>query len=78
MNPLQSSQSFIRALKSPSDPPHPGSPSKVEIARQAWENAAPYIPCKGEIIAEWVLSRFLKERDYDLYDIFPPFSFFSL
>lgn len=59
---LQSSQSFVRALKAPSDPPQPDGPSKVEIARQAWENTSFYVPNKGEVIVEWLLTKLLKDK----------------
>jgi hypothetical protein len=65
MDPLQSSQSFVRALKAFLDPPYPGSPSKIEIARQAWDDAAFYVPSKGEIITDWILSSLLKEKGHD-------------
>jgi hypothetical protein len=72
MDSLQSSQSFVRALKAPSDPPHPGGPLKVEIARQAWDNTSFYVPNKGEVIVEWLLSKLMKERANNLYVVHNP------
>lgn len=57
-----SSQDFIRALKSNSDPPVPGGLSKVEIAQQAWNNPSFYVPSKAEVIADWVLTRLVKDK----------------
>ncbi len=62
MEPFHSSQGFVRALKSSSDPPFPEGPLKIEIARQAWDNKAFYVPRKEEVIADWVLTRLLKEK----------------
>ncbi|PCH33433.1 hypothetical protein WOLCODRAFT_147530 [Wolfiporia cocos MD-104 SS10] len=58
----RSAQEFIRALKAPSDPPNPDGPSKVELARAAWDDTAFYLPNKGELIAEWLLTRLLKDK----------------
>jgi hypothetical protein len=62
MDYLQSAQSFVRALKAPADPPIPGAPLKIDIARQAWNTPTFAIPNKGEVILEWIFSKFLKER----------------
>lgn len=59
---FQSAQEFIRALRAPSDPPHAGGPYKVELAQQAWDNASFYIPNKGEVIVDWLLTRLLKDK----------------
>ncbi|PSR71300.1 hypothetical protein EW026_g399 [Hermanssonia centrifuga] len=60
-----SAQEFIRALKAPSDPPHPDGLSKVDIARQAWDDTSLYVPNKEEAITDWILTRFLKDKDKD-------------
>ncbi|PFH50737.1 hypothetical protein AMATHDRAFT_144471 [Amanita thiersii Skay4041] len=60
---LQSSQDFVRALKSPSDPPTAGGPLKIEIAQSVWNNDFFYVPSKAEVVADWVLSKFLKEKE---------------
>lgn len=57
-----SAQDFIRALKASSDPPHPGSPSKIKLAQNAWDDNGFYLPNKGEVIVEWLLTRFLKDK----------------
>ncbi|KAK0465330.1 Urb2/Npa2 family-domain-containing protein [Desarmillaria tabescens] len=62
MESFRSSQGFVRALKSSSDPPSPEGPLKIDIARQAWDNKTFYVPRKEEVIADWVLSRLLKEK----------------
>ncbi|TFY72617.1 hypothetical protein EVG20_g369 [Dentipellis fragilis] len=64
-NYLQSSQIFVRALKAPSDPPKPGDPTKIEIARQAWNTTSFRVPNKGETIVEFLLTRLLKDRIRD-------------
>lgn len=63
---IQSSQSFVRALKAPSDPPHPGGQSKIELAREAWDNTSFYVPNKGEVIADWLLSKLLKDKGREM------------
>ncbi|TFY75108.1 hypothetical protein EWM64_g8905, partial [Hericium alpestre] len=62
MEYLQSSQSFVRALKAPNDPPKDGDPLKIEIARQAWDAPSFHVPNKGETIVDWLLTRLLKDR----------------
>jgi hypothetical protein len=59
-------QNFIRSLKAPSDPPKPGGPSKIEIARQAWDDDSYSIPNKAETISEFILTKLLKEKDKKL------------
>lgn len=68
----QNAQDFIRALKASSDPPHVGGPSKIDIAREAWENNHLYVPNKAEAIVEWLLTRLLKDRARDRYDFLAP------
>ena len=63
---IQSSQSFIRALKAPSDPPYVGGLKKIELAREAWDNTAFYVPNKEEAIADWLLSKLLKDKDREM------------
>lgn len=71
-----SSQGFVRALKAHSDPPAPGGPFKIEIARQAWDDFSFYVPSKAEVIVDWILSKFLKEKAKEPYvyfsHLFPP------
>ncbi|KAI0757227.1 Urb2/Npa2 family-domain-containing protein [Daedaleopsis nitida] len=62
MHTPQNAQDFIRALKASSDPPHAGGPLKVDIARQAWDDAHLYVPNKAEAIVDWLLSRLLKDK----------------
>ncbi|KAK7463828.1 hypothetical protein VKT23_005765 [Stygiomarasmius scandens] len=60
---FQTTQDFVRALKSSSDPPAPDGPTKIEIARASWDDSSLYAPRKGEVIADWILGVFLKEKD---------------
>ncbi|KIJ49734.1 hypothetical protein M422DRAFT_27511 [Sphaerobolus stellatus SS14] len=62
MEALGSSQDFVRALKSSSDPPSNGSPLKIQLARLAWDNTSFYIPRKAGVILEWLFTRFQKEK----------------
>ena len=62
MASAQSSQSFVRALKAPSDPPQPDGPHKVEIAREAWDDTSFYVPSKEEVIVDWLLTKLLKDK----------------
>ncbi|KAG5648160.1 hypothetical protein DXG03_006114 [Asterophora parasitica] len=66
MASVQTSQGFVRALKAASDPPTTGGPSKIKIAREAWDDASFYVPNKAEVVVEWVLSKFLKEKDKEI------------
>lgn len=59
---LQSSQAFVRALKAPSDPPSAGGPSKLAIASAAWSKPDFRTLNKDEVIVEWLLGKFAKER----------------
>ncbi|KAJ7492845.1 Urb2/Npa2 family-domain-containing protein [Mycena latifolia] len=56
------SQAVYHALKAPSDPPTPGGPLKIQIASSAWADKSLYMPNKGEVIVEWVLTRLLKDK----------------
>ncbi|KAJ7786075.1 Urb2/Npa2 family-domain-containing protein [Mycena metata] len=56
------SQAVYHALKAPSDPPRVGGPFKIDIASSAWEDKSLYMPNKGEVIAEWILTKFLKDK----------------
>lgn len=55
-------QEFIRALKASSDPPVAGGRTKIEIARHAWDDNAFFLPSKAQVIADWLLSTFLKDK----------------
>ncbi|KAF5377547.1 hypothetical protein D9615_005195 [Tricholomella constricta] len=66
MTSVQTSQGFVRSLKAASDPPVPGGPLKIEIARQVWDDAAFYVPNKAEVVVEWILNKFLKEKDREI------------
>jgi hypothetical protein len=55
-------QSFVRALKAPTDPPRPAGPLKIEIARGVWDTSSFYVPNKGELIVDWILARLLKDK----------------
>jgi len=55
-------QEFIRALKASSNPPVPGGRTKIEIARRAWDDNTFFLPSKAQVIAEWLLSTFLKDK----------------
>ncbi|OJA09101.1 hypothetical protein AZE42_02578 [Rhizopogon vesiculosus] len=57
-----SAQSFVRLLKAPTDPPNPDSPPKIHIACTAWDDTTLHIPNKHELIAEFILTRLLKDK----------------
>ncbi|KAH9937475.1 Urb2/Npa2 family-domain-containing protein [Fomitopsis serialis] len=59
---LGSAQDFIKTLKAHSDPPHANGPSKIELAREAWDNASFLFPNKDEVIVDWLLTRLLKDK----------------
>ncbi|KAJ6574877.1 Urb2/Npa2 family-domain-containing protein [Mycena capillaripes] len=56
------SQALYHALKAPSDPPRVGGPSKIHIASTAWDDKSLYMPNKGEVMVEWILTKFLKDK----------------
>lgn len=62
MAEILSSQELIRALKAPSDPPVDRGPTKIHIARRAWDNNAFLFPSKAQVIADWLLSVLLKDK----------------
>ena len=59
---LQSSESFVRALKSSTDPTYENGPTKIQIARMGWESCTLYVPRKAGLIMEWIFTRFHKEK----------------
>ncbi|KZS96149.1 hypothetical protein SISNIDRAFT_494280 [Sistotremastrum niveocremeum HHB9708] len=61
--PLSSSEAFIKYLKAPSDPPSGHESPKISVARAAWDSRDFYVPSKGEVITDWILTSFLKTRD---------------
>ncbi|KAJ6519597.1 Urb2/Npa2 family-domain-containing protein [Mycena sanguinolenta] len=56
------SQVVYHALKAPSDPPRAGGPSKIQIASTAWEDRSLYMPNKGQVISDWILTKLLKDK----------------
>jgi hypothetical protein len=66
MTGIQSSQNFVRTLKSQNDPPAPGGPLKIALAEQAWEDTIFRVPNKEEVIVDWLLTKWLKEKPSDL------------
>jgi hypothetical protein len=58
-----SAQSFVRALKAPSDPPLPEEQHKIEMARKAWDDMSFYVPGKGELIVDWLFTKLLKDKE---------------
>ncbi|KAG5341373.1 hypothetical protein C0989_011084 [Termitomyces sp. Mn162] len=66
MTSIDTPQAFIRALKAPSDPPAQGGRLKIEIARQIWDDSSFLVPNKAEVVVDWILSKFLKEKDYEI------------
>lgn len=44
-------------------PPQPGGPLKIQLADEAWRLHSFYVPSKAELLAEWILSRLLKDRE---------------
>ncbi|KAL1728911.1 hypothetical protein EV714DRAFT_170414, partial [Schizophyllum commune] len=63
MSAIKTAQDFVRALKAPNDPPSAGRPRKVQIAREGWDDQAFHVPNKAELIVDWLLGRFQKERN---------------
>ena len=61
---LQSSQNFVRALRAT---PNAGEPSKIQVAKEAWDTPSFHVPNKGETIVDWALTRLLKDRANEPY-----------
>src|SRR5436305_1525683 len=59
---LNSTQALIRALKSSSDPPYAGGPSKIHIARDAWNSSQ----SNPDLIVDWILTKLLKDKSHVL------------
>ncbi|KAJ7630714.1 Urb2/Npa2 family-domain-containing protein [Roridomyces roridus] len=59
---MAASQAVYHALKAPTDPPRVDGPLKIQIASAAWEDKSFYMPNKGEFIAEFVLTKLLKDK----------------
>ena len=59
---FSSSQAFIKALKSSSDPPQQGGPLKIALAEGAWQSETFQFPNKDEVIVEWILASFSREK----------------
>lgn len=59
---MTSSQDFVRALRATSDPPFLQGPTKLELARRTWDDITFHVPEKARVIAEWILSRFVKDK----------------
>lgn len=57
------SEDLIRALRAPADPPGGHGFPKIQMAFQAWSQSTLYFPNKDQVIADWVLTRFLREKD---------------
>ncbi|KAJ7431795.1 hypothetical protein B0H11DRAFT_836888 [Mycena galericulata] len=57
-----SSQAVYHALKAPTDPPRVDGPLKIQIASTAWDDESLYMPNKGEVLAEWILAKLLKDK----------------
>ncbi|PPR01182.1 hypothetical protein CVT24_006058 [Panaeolus cyanescens] len=55
---MQSSQDFVRALKATGTT----SSFKIDLARNAWNDKSFYVPNKEDIISEWILTTFTKEK----------------
>ncbi|KAG6902814.1 hypothetical protein C0995_011301 [Termitomyces sp. Mi166 len=66
MTSIKTPQAFIRALKAPSDPPVQGGQLKIEIARQVWDDLSFLVPNKAEVVVDWILGKFLKEKDNEI------------
>jgi hypothetical protein len=59
---LGSSDAFLRALRSPKDPPTTGAQEKIELAAAAYSDVQFYVPGKASLIAEWALTALLKSN----------------
>ena len=59
---LASAQEFIKALKAHPDPLHVNGPSKIELARKAWDSTNLDFPNKDEVVVDWLLTCLLKNN----------------
>lgn len=56
---------LIHALKASSDPPVHGGKSKIDIATEAWNDQSFHLPGKAELLGDFILTRFAKDKDID-------------
>lgn len=66
MSEHATSHSIIKALKGPTDPPTPAGPVKISIAQHAWKSDSIYFPNKDEVLVEWILSLFSRQKGRNL------------
>lgn len=59
---LTTSSALIKALKSAQDPPSPGWPEKIEIAKQCQEREDFVLYRKDAVLKEWITEEFLKVK----------------
>ena len=62
MEEFATPQIIIKALKGSSDPPNKGGPSKIEVAKYAWDSTSIRFLNKDEVLAEWIFTSFVKEK----------------
>ena len=80
MAEVRSAQDFVRALKAPNDPPTSGGLLKIHLATRVWNDETFSLPSKAEVIVEWILTKFLKEKGnpgcviVGLFAMFPKYS----
>jgi hypothetical protein len=53
---------LIKSLKSPSDPPTPGGPSKIAIASGAWADTALLVPRKADVLRDWIVEAWSRAK----------------
>lgn len=56
---------LIHALKASSDPPVHEEKSKIDIATEAWNDQSFYLPGKAELLGDFILTRFAKDKEND-------------
>ncbi|KAL4077700.1 Urb2/Npa2 family-domain-containing protein [Scleroderma citrinum] len=56
---------LVRLLKSPSDPPSPDGPFKIDIARQVWSDTSFCLANKAEILGEWLIGSLGRDGNRD-------------
>ncbi|KAK4684806.1 hypothetical protein P7C73_g5358, partial [Tremellales sp. Uapishka_1] len=52
---LSSAASLVKALKAASDPPQADWPTKIQIAKESWQDGTLYVPRKAEVLRDWIL-----------------------
>lgn len=64
---MDSAQEFVKVLKNTADPPTVNGLLKIELSRHVWDTPTFHLPRKAQVIAEWLLLKYTKDKDTERY-----------